>query len=139
MSATSVISAIAAALSSVSALKRVYVHAPASAPTAHLPCAVILHAGTQARQHAAGMRRLEHVFNVLLAVAPTAQDTPAVRHAQAMQVHDAVMDALSADFALGGAVDHIAEIRSDGAGVVTIAGVEHIGYEIRITVIEKGA
>jgi len=132
-------SAIAAALSNVTALKRVYVHAPASAPTANLPCAVVLHSGTQVRQHSAGMRRFEHTFTVLLAIAPTAQDVPAVRHAQAMQVHDDVLNALSADFSLGGAADHIAEIRSDGMGVITIAGVEHIGYEVRMTVIEKGA
>lgn len=139
MSAFSLLTAIGGVLSTISSIKGVYLHAPASVSTANMPCAVVLHSGTRVTQHAAGMRRYEHTFTVIVAVSPVSQDLPSSRHSQAIQIHDTVVSALSADFSLGGLSDHIAEIRSDGMGVVSIAGVEHVGYEIRITVVEKGA
>lgn len=137
MSAASVIAAVDTVLTAVAQLKRVYDHAPASVQTADLPCAVITQGDTVTSQHAAGMTRYERTVIVTLAIVPTGQNRWPAKTAAALNVYDAVIAALVADWTLGGAADHIAEIRDTGYGVVTIAGVEHLGYEIRLTIIEK--
>lgn len=132
-----VISAIASTLQAVTQLKRVYDHVPSSVQTADLPCAYIVQGAAAITQHASGWRRQERTYTVVLVIEPSGQERWQAKFANAVSVYEAVMNALTNDWSLNNTVDHIERITDAGVQVVTVAGVEHLGYEIQVTTVLK--
>ncbi len=132
------VSALRNVLAQIPGIKKVYDVPPLSLNTAELPAAVIIHRGGEYRHQSVGYLRAELKFDIVLPVEPAGQSRLPEKIETAQALHDAVVQAIMDDITLGGAVDHVSELRDDNGYTVTAwAGIEYFSYVIKVSVVVK--